>query len=180
MDGKKHSAALKLTLACVTCDLHVEGSAADVMTRHLTDRPSHICKILQEKDKKAQGRVPNTIGQPVKLVYLLSSTTTPKPKDTDLKLAESAPPEDVDPAKTDEAEGKAEAEPMLPDLAKSATEIIVIEEHVLKSSQPDASSASEETSAPCEESVGNSEILEVEDRQPVPEQETGEQRTGSE
>lgn len=179
MDGKKHSAALKLTLACVTCDLHVEGSAADVMTRHLTDRPNHTCKILQEKDKKAQGRVPNTIGQPVKLVYLLSSTT-PKPKVTDLKLAESAPPEAVGPAKTDEAEGKAEAEPMLPDLEKSATEIIVIEEHVLKSSQPDASSASEETSAPCEESVGNSEILEVEDQQPVPEQETGEQQTGSE
>ncbi|KAM7424091.1 hypothetical protein PAMA_000443 [Pampus argenteus] len=50
MDNKKNPSALKLTLVCLNCDLLVDASGGDLMTRHLTDRPNHTCKVIQEKD----------------------------------------------------------------------------------------------------------------------------------
>ncbi|XP_008335179.1 zinc finger protein 280D isoform X2 [Cynoglossus semilaevis] len=46
---KKKSTALKFTLVCLNCDLLVDASGGDLMTKHLTDRPSHVCKVIQEK-----------------------------------------------------------------------------------------------------------------------------------
>lgn len=39
----------RLTLVCLNCDLLVDASGGDMMTKHLTDRPTHICKVIQEK-----------------------------------------------------------------------------------------------------------------------------------
>uniref|UniRef100_A0A8C3AY29 Zinc finger protein 280D n=1 Tax=Cyclopterus lumpus TaxID=8103 RepID=A0A8C3AY29_CYCLU len=49
MDHKKNSSALKFTLVCLNCDLLVDASGGDLMTKHLTDRPNHKCKVIQEK-----------------------------------------------------------------------------------------------------------------------------------
>uniref|UniRef100_A0A665U659 C2H2-type domain-containing protein n=1 Tax=Echeneis naucrates TaxID=173247 RepID=A0A665U659_ECHNA len=49
MDHKKNSSGIKLTLVCLNCDLLVDASGGDLMTKHLTDRPNHICKVIQEK-----------------------------------------------------------------------------------------------------------------------------------
>uniref|UniRef100_A0A8D2ZE24 Zinc finger protein 280D n=1 Tax=Scophthalmus maximus TaxID=52904 RepID=A0A8D2ZE24_SCOMX len=48
-DHKKTASTLKLTLVCLNCDLLVDASGGDLMTKHLTDRPNHICKVIQEK-----------------------------------------------------------------------------------------------------------------------------------
>nr|XP_057944453.1 zinc finger protein 280C-like [Doryrhamphus excisus] len=52
MDQKKHSFALKLTLVCLNCDLLVSASGGDLMSKHLNDRPNHVCKVIEEKDIK--------------------------------------------------------------------------------------------------------------------------------
>uniref|UniRef100_A0A3P8WT94 Zinc finger protein 280D n=1 Tax=Cynoglossus semilaevis TaxID=244447 RepID=A0A3P8WT94_CYNSE len=39
----------QFTLVCLNCDLLVDASGGDLMTKHLTDRPSHVCKVIQEK-----------------------------------------------------------------------------------------------------------------------------------
>ncbi|KAF7211961.1 transcript variant X1 [Nothobranchius furzeri] len=50
-DHKKNVtvAGFKLTLICVNCELLVDASSGDLMTKHLTDNPDHVCKIVQEK-----------------------------------------------------------------------------------------------------------------------------------
>uniref|UniRef100_A0A1A8L6W2 Zinc finger protein 280D n=2 Tax=Nothobranchius pienaari TaxID=704102 RepID=A0A1A8L6W2_9TELE len=50
-DHKKNGtvAGFKLTLICVNCELLVDASGGDLMTKHLTDNPDHVCKIVQEK-----------------------------------------------------------------------------------------------------------------------------------
>ncbi|XP_034536368.1 zinc finger protein 280C [Notolabrus celidotus] len=95
MDHKKQSSALKSTLVCLHCDLLVDGSAGDQMTKHLTDRPNHVCKVIQDKDMKAKGRVQYVLGQPVKVLYLLTSARAQKVMETDMKLAVSVPPGNV-------------------------------------------------------------------------------------
>ncbi|XP_041648274.1 zinc finger protein 280C isoform X2 [Cheilinus undulatus] len=164
MDNKKHTSVLKSSLVCQNCDFLVDGSAGDVMTRHLTDKPSHSCKVIQEKDMKAKGQVQYVLGQPVKVLYLVSPPSAEKPKEMDLKLVES-----VTPAKSDEPAG---------DQEEKAAEIIEPEENSQQSVQPDAppSGPSEEELAIPEESAGNSEGLEVGDQQSVHEHEKGEQK----
>lgn len=39
----------RLTLVCLNCDLLVDATGGDLMSKHLTDRPNHVCKIIQEK-----------------------------------------------------------------------------------------------------------------------------------
>nr|XP_020481625.1 zinc finger protein 280D isoform X1 [Labrus bergylta] len=185
MDNKKTTSALKLTLVCLNCDLLTDGSGGDLMTRHLTDRPNHICKVIQEKaDMKTKGRVNCILGQPMKVLYLMSTTSSQKPKETDLKLVESVKSGSVTATESD----KPESEPMLPagDPEKGSTEMIVIEGssegQLEQPSLPDvpSSSASEEVLALCEKSVDNSESIEVREQLPVSEHETGEQQTKSE
>ncbi|XP_030575886.1 zinc finger protein 280C isoform X3 [Archocentrus centrarchus] len=90
MDHKKNSLSSKLTLVCLNCDLLVDASGGDLMTKHLSDRPNHVCKVIQEKaDTKAKDRVQLIVGQPAKVqVYVLTSTPVQKPKEMDLKQAE--------------------------------------------------------------------------------------------
>lgn len=56
MDHKKNFTSLRLTLVCLNCDLLVDASGGDLMTKHLTDRPNHKCKVIPEKDLKAKDR----------------------------------------------------------------------------------------------------------------------------
>ncbi|XP_061670089.1 zinc finger protein 280C isoform X2 [Syngnathoides biaculeatus] len=53
-DQRKHSSTLKLTLVCLNCDLLVDASGGDVMSKHLNDRPNHVCKVIEEKGVKAE------------------------------------------------------------------------------------------------------------------------------
>lgn len=39
----------RFTLVCLNCDLLVDSSGGDLMSKHLTDRPSHICRVIQQK-----------------------------------------------------------------------------------------------------------------------------------
>ncbi|KAM4744386.1 zinc finger protein 280D isoform 2-T4 [Anableps anableps] len=55
-DRKKTSPGLKLTLICLNCDLLVDASGGDLMSKHLTDQPHHICKVIQEKDIRAEDK----------------------------------------------------------------------------------------------------------------------------
>ncbi|XP_059215039.1 zinc finger protein 280C isoform X1 [Centropristis striata] len=95
MDHKKTSTALKFTLVCLNCDLLVDAAGGDLMTKHLTDRPNHVCKVIQEKDTKAKDRVALILGQPAKVLYVLTSTPQ-RPKEMDLKPVESVPLAAVD------------------------------------------------------------------------------------
>lgn len=181
MDHKKNSSALKLTLVCLNCDLLVDASGGDLMTKHLTDRPNHICKVIQEKDIKAKDRV-QLLRQPAKVLYLLTPVPAQRPKEMDLKLVQSVTSGSVTLATVD----LPEPEPMLPagDQEKSSTETSVIEgspEGHLKQSSPPASSSSCTSGGGlelCDKSAGNSESLDV--KKPLPEHETGEQQTKSE
>lgn len=39
----------RLTLMCLNCDLLVDASGGDMMSKHLNDRTNHICKVIEEK-----------------------------------------------------------------------------------------------------------------------------------
>ncbi|XP_026176047.1 zinc finger protein 280C isoform X2 [Mastacembelus armatus] len=88
MDHKK-SSSLKLSLVCLDCDLSLDASRGDLMSKHLTDRPNHRCKVIQGKDIKAKDRVHLIMAQPAKVLYLLTTAPAQRPKEMDLKLVES-------------------------------------------------------------------------------------------
>ncbi|XP_041789840.1 zinc finger protein 280C-like isoform X2 [Chelmon rostratus] len=171
MDHKKNSSALKSTLVCLNCDLLVDASGGDLMTKHLTDRPNHICKVIQEKDMKAKDRVHLLFGQPAKVAYVLTSTPAQRPKETDLKLVESVASQSVYLTAVD----KPESVPMLPagGQEKASTEICVTagsSEGQLK--QPllpilSSSCSSDGVSDLRDESVCNSESLEAREQLPL-------------
>ncbi|XP_077569649.1 zinc finger protein 280C [Stigmatopora nigra] len=52
-DHRKHSSAIKLTLMCINCKLLVHASGGDTMSKHLSDRPNHVCKVIEEKILKS-------------------------------------------------------------------------------------------------------------------------------
>lgn len=188
MDHKKNSSALKLTLVCLNCDLLVDATGGDLMTKHLSDRPNHVCKVIQEKDLKAKDRVNLLWRQPAKAqVCFLTSAAAQKPKEMDLKQTESVTSGSV--ATVDQAES--EPVPVLPagDQEKSSTEISVIEgssKGELQQSLLPASSSSCTTEGVldlCDEYVGKSDCLDVQDQLPdsatVPEHVTGGQQPKS-
>ncbi|CAF99578.1 unnamed protein product, partial [Tetraodon nigroviridis] len=49
MDYSRNPSSLKVTLVCLNCDLLVDASGGDLMTKHLTDKPNHICRVIQDK-----------------------------------------------------------------------------------------------------------------------------------
>ncbi|XP_053720265.1 zinc finger protein 280C isoform X1 [Synchiropus splendidus] len=55
MNPKKPS-AVKLTLVCTNCDLILDASGGDLMTKHLVDRPSHECRAILDKDVREKNR----------------------------------------------------------------------------------------------------------------------------
>lgn len=95
MEHKKNPSAFKSTLVCLNCDLLVDVASGDLMTKHLTDRPNHICKVIQEKDMKAKDQVHLNLGQPAKVVYLLTLAHAQRPAQ-DLKLVQSVTSQSVD------------------------------------------------------------------------------------
>nr|XP_043885785.1 zinc finger protein 280C isoform X2 [Solea senegalensis] len=79
-DPRKSLSTLKLTLVCLNCDLLVDASGGDLMTKHLTDRPNHICKIIQEKNIKTKDQA-LTVAQPASILYLMTSAAAHRPQD---------------------------------------------------------------------------------------------------
>uniref|UniRef100_A0A8D0A7G6 Zinc finger protein 280D n=1 Tax=Sander lucioperca TaxID=283035 RepID=A0A8D0A7G6_SANLU len=171
MDHKKYPSASRFTLVCLNCDLLAGASGGDLMTKHLTDRPNHVCKVIQEKGMHL------VLGQPTKVVYVLTSAPSQRPKEMDLKPIESVTSESVTLTTVDQLQ----PEPMLPagDQEKGSTETSFVEGssegHLKQSSLPALSSCftSDGDLDLCEESVGNSESQDV--REQLPEHETKEQ-----
>uniref|UniRef100_A0A3B4XF47 Zinc finger protein 280D n=1 Tax=Seriola lalandi dorsalis TaxID=1841481 RepID=A0A3B4XF47_SERLL len=162
MDNKKNSSTLKLTLVCLNCDLLVDASGGDLMTKHLTDRPNHICKVIQEK---------GMFFSSCTILYLLTSAPAQRPKEMGLKLVESATPGSV----TVATAGQPEPEPMLPagDQKKDSTEIIInegsIKGEVKQSSLPASSSSCtlDQVLDLVDGSVDNSESSDISEQLPV-------------
>ncbi|XP_067105013.1 zinc finger protein 280C [Osmerus mordax] len=51
MDRRKIPPVLKsLTLICLNCDLLVDAAESDRMSKHLANRPQHVCKVIEEKN----------------------------------------------------------------------------------------------------------------------------------
>ncbi|XP_035016344.2 zinc finger protein 280C isoform X2 [Hippoglossus stenolepis] len=181
-ESKKNSSKLKLTMVCLNCDLLMDASGGDLMSKHLNDRPDHICKVIQEKDVKNKERVQHVMMQPTKVVYLMATPSPPTPKETDMKLEEKVSSKSFTVAAVDQPE------PILPtvDQEKGSTGLSVNED--VKPSSPPTSSPSTSDGAfdaPVgDEPVGDSESAGVGERLPVsevvPEHKTGEQQTKSE
>ncbi|XP_053172781.1 zinc finger protein 280C [Scomber japonicus] len=173
MDNKKISSALKYTLVCLNCDLLVDASGGDLMTKHLTDRPNHMCKVIQDKDIKAKDRVQLILGQPAKVLYILTPVPAQTPKEMDLKPVESVPLVTV---------VQPDSEPTLlaGDQENSSTEMRNVTEG---SSEGEArqscvsgllsSCTSDAVLDLCDESAGNSESLNVSEQCPVSPTESG-------
>ncbi|XP_076012263.1 zinc finger protein 280C isoform X2 [Genypterus blacodes] len=93
MENRKYSNSLKLTLVCLNCDLLVDASGGDLMSKHLTDRPNHVCRIIQEKDGKAKEPV-RFMGQQAKVLYILTPVPVQVPTETVLQVGEGVTPAD--------------------------------------------------------------------------------------
>ncbi|XP_037308200.1 zinc finger protein 280C isoform X1 [Pungitius pungitius] len=181
MNHKKNSSALKLTLVCLNCDLLVDGSGGDLMTRHLTDRPNHICKVIQEKaDMKAKDRVQLFLRQPAKVSYFLTTAPAHKPKEKNSQQEEGFASGSLSVAPDD----RPEARPTSPEAEqeRSATETAVIEGSSEGCSKqlllPAGSPSCTPVLGVIDGWVGVSESVDV--REQVPQHETGEQQTKSE
>uniref|UniRef100_G3PTG0 Zinc finger protein 280D n=1 Tax=Gasterosteus aculeatus aculeatus TaxID=481459 RepID=G3PTG0_GASAC len=162
MNHKKNSSALKFTLVCLNCDLLVDGSGGDLMTKHLTDRPNHICKVIQEK-----------------VSYFLTTAPVHRPKEKNFKQEEGVSTGSI----LVDQDDQPEARQMLPEAEQdgSATETAAIEgssescskQSLLAAGSPSCTSALGATDG----SVGFAGSLNV--REQVPPHETGEQQTKS-
>ncbi|XP_062241319.1 zinc finger protein 280C isoform X1 [Platichthys flesus] len=93
-ESKKNASKLKLTIVCLNCDLLMDASiGGDLMSKHLNERPNHICKVIQEKaDVKNRDRAQYVLEQPPKTVYLTATPFPPTPKEMDIKLEEKVSP----------------------------------------------------------------------------------------
>lgn len=84
MENRKYSSSLKLTIVCLNCDLLVDASGSDLMSKHLTDRPNHICRVILDKaDAKAKDQMHPVNGPPAK-DWTQTTTKTPKEEDKTL------------------------------------------------------------------------------------------------
>uniref|UniRef100_A0A8D2ZE32 Zinc finger protein 280D n=1 Tax=Scophthalmus maximus TaxID=52904 RepID=A0A8D2ZE32_SCOMX len=170
-DHKKTASTLKLTLVCLNCDLLVDASGGDLMTKHLTDRPNHICKVIQEKaDVKSKDRVHLLMGQPAKVLYLLTTTSAQRPKEMDLKRDEKVTTGSSTVATVNRP--KSEVMPQAGDQEKGPTEISVSEDSSkgeLQQSSLPALPSSSSSDGLGGELVGDSESQDVGKQVPISE-----------
>ncbi|XP_041837472.1 zinc finger protein 280C isoform X2 [Melanotaenia boesemani] len=87
-EQKKYTSASKFTLVCLNCELLVDGSGGDLMTKHLTDEPDHVCKVIQEKDTKGEDRDKEHLQQPTKVQLLMTAPAIRK-EEMNMKQTES-------------------------------------------------------------------------------------------
>ncbi|XP_060924776.1 zinc finger protein 280C isoform X2 [Limanda limanda] len=176
-ERERNASKLKFSMVCLTCNIHMCALAGDLMSKHLNDRPNHICKVIQDKDVKNKDRAQYILGQPPKIVYLM-----PTPKETDMKLEEKVSSKSLTVAAVDQPQ------PILPtvDQEKGSTGLSVNED--VKLTSPPTLSPPTLVGAlfvPVgEQPVGDSESAGIRERLPVsegvPEHEPGEQQTKSE
>nr|XP_019954518.1 PREDICTED: zinc finger protein 280D isoform X1 [Paralichthys olivaceus] len=182
-ESKKNSSKLKLTMVCLNCDLLVDAAGGDLMSKHLNDRPNHICKVIQEKaDVKAKDRAQHVLVQPTKVMYLVATPSPPTPKEIEMKLEEKVPSISFNVAAVDQPE------PILPtvDQEKGSAALSVNEDAKptsLPTSSPSTSDGAFDVGdVPVgDEPVGDSESADIREQLPVSEveHETGEQQTKS-
>ncbi|XP_068431989.1 zinc finger protein 280C-like isoform X2 [Clinocottus analis] len=168
MHHKINSSALKLTLVCLNCDLLMEASGGgDLMSKHLTDKPNHICKVIQEKDIKAKDQVQLLLKQPAKVLYVLTPALAQRPKENDGELVESVTSGNVTVGPVDLLESQLMLIDSNPE--KCPREIAFIEGssegHSKHLSLP-AISATDAVLDLCHESVSNSESRDVGEQLP--------------
>ncbi|XP_061599744.1 zinc finger protein 280C isoform X1 [Cololabis saira] len=177
MSNKTNALPSRLTLVCINCKLLVEAAGGDLMTKHLTAHPDHICQVIQEKDNKTEDKdqVEAPLQQP-ETVQISPVTTSPamKPEEIHLHEDESVSTESVAVATTDqrESEPKLSASDQENDCTeKDATEGTSEdkdEEEVTQSVLSAASSCTSDTVLDlCDDTAGPSEGLQVQDQLPV-------------
>uniref|UniRef100_A0A3P8T0J4 Zinc finger protein 280D n=1 Tax=Amphiprion percula TaxID=161767 RepID=A0A3P8T0J4_AMPPE len=134
----KNSSALKLTLVCLNCDLLVDASGGDLMTKHLSDRPNHTCKVIQEKGYPKETNLKQAGS-------VTSGSLTAEQPESEPMLA-AGDEEEKAPTETSATEGSSEGEvqQLQPDLSSSCTSDSIV--------------------GVCDESVGNSETPDVGDQ----------------
>ncbi|XP_024150920.1 zinc finger protein 280C [Oryzias melastigma] len=162
---KTNTSSLKLTLVCLTCDLLVDASGSDLMTKHLVSQPHHICKVIKEKDGKVEEKELNQ-QQPLEVQQSLETAPTPDSEEMDQqKGAESV---------TNDTDIQPELEPELPvdDQKKEPVEVNETEstaEGELNDS-PQLSSTvctSDENVDICQDSADPSQCVTVQEQIPV-------------
>ncbi|XP_055076942.1 zinc finger protein 280D isoform X3 [Periophthalmus magnuspinnatus] len=86
-ENGKYSSSLKLTLLCLKCDL-MDTSGGNRMTKHLTKRPNHRCKVIQDKDITTNDQEITVFSSlPIEQAEDLKSTMTEMPDDQDETLS---------------------------------------------------------------------------------------------
>uniref|UniRef100_A0A3B3ZH63 C2H2-type domain-containing protein n=1 Tax=Periophthalmus magnuspinnatus TaxID=409849 RepID=A0A3B3ZH63_9GOBI len=83
-ENGKYSSSLKLTLLCLKCDL-MDTSGGNRMTKHLTKRPNHRCKVIQDKGSVSLVHIFSSL--PIEQAEDLKSTMTEMPDDQDETLS---------------------------------------------------------------------------------------------
>ncbi|XP_029901432.1 zinc finger protein 280C [Myripristis murdjan] len=164
MENRKNQTKSKLTLICLNCDLIVDasgGEGGDLMSRHLTDRPSHVCKVISESRRPV-------MGEPSKSLCGSTSGPAEKLKETDTKQVERDASEGAslvgNGATVEHPEASEQLVPAV-DQDKTSKDTNRIEnspERELKQSSPTTACASHE------ESLANSEGLDVREQASAP------------
>ncbi|XP_034045746.1 zinc finger protein 280C-like isoform X2 [Thalassophryne amazonica] len=65
--NRRNPSTFKCTLMCLNCKLRVKASGGDVMTKHLTERPNHQCRVIHEKGAKTKPQYVIVEHQPIEL-----------------------------------------------------------------------------------------------------------------
>ncbi|XP_068594629.1 zinc finger protein 280C [Brachionichthys hirsutus] len=171
MDHRKNQSTLKLTLVCLNCDLLVDASGGDLMTKHLSDRPNHVCKVIQEKADMKDIHRGYPMGPTANIPNLLKLPTAQRHKEMDSTVAESEASQSSTLAVNESA-----SERMLPTAEREKMSagscVSSSSEGQLMQPQPSALSppcASDGLSDVGAESVGASKSLDLTEQLPVPE-----------
>lgn len=169
---RKNPTAFVLTLRCLDCDLLLDASEADLMTKHLTENPHHVCRVVQEKDVQAEDKGVSAFGEPSTDLNSLTSTSAEELKECDVKQAEStksgevnlsgsgaAAPQPEEPSEQSTTADGTKEEGAAATLTESPSEGKVEDASILSSSPSAAGPPSAGPDA--SESLGNSEIVDT-------------------
>ncbi|XP_005814959.3 zinc finger protein 280D isoform X1 [Xiphophorus maculatus] len=169
MDRRKTSPGIKLTLICLNCDLLVDASGGDLMSKHLTDQPHHTCRVIQEKDIRPEDKDQDKVhiqqsADDKETVTLLSTTTALEPEETDWKPSDN----DISPSETLDDADRPELEQKLPADEQENDSPNPRSEEGVELKQPSSEAASPSSSdvllIPSEESEGHTESLHVKEQ----------------
>ncbi|XP_056134557.1 zinc finger protein 280C [Lampris incognitus] len=150
MKNRKGPGAWKFGLSCLNCNLFMDGSRSDLMTKHLAEHPNHTCKVIHEKDTKAPSQRHLALGEPSKVLLIFRSAPAEGLKNIAVKQVEKVDSGSVLLVVNEAAvhQPKGAAEQKVLSLAKGATETTAVEgqQTVSQSSPPSLPSSASGTS----------------------------------